>query len=72
MAPAATGSGWEYVILVRGEASRLASLGREGWELVAVTDGPEGGELYLKRPLPSFREQITLDQRESYVGEDPA
>ncbi|MFT4041295.1 MAG: hypothetical protein QM692_24145 [Thermomicrobiales bacterium] len=72
MAPALTGSGWEYLILGRGEASRLTALGREGWELVAVTDGPEGGELFLKRPLPSFREQITLDQRESYVAEETA
>lgn len=64
-----SGSGWEYQILPRVEADRLNDLGREGWELVAVgaTDG--GSELFLKRPLPGFREQITLEQRGSYVDE---
>lgn len=63
------GSGWEYLILQRREAERLHDLGREGWELVAVTEAGNGVELYLKRPLPGFREQITLEQRSSYVGE---
>lgn len=64
------GAGWEYLILDRGDASRLNELGREGWELVAVSKADDGVELFLKRPLPGFREQITLDQRSSYVGED--
>jgi hypothetical protein len=63
------GSGWEYLILERSEADRLHELGREGWELVAVTRADDGVELFLKRPLPGFREQITLEQRSSYVGE---
>jgi hypothetical protein len=63
------GSGWEYLILKRPGASRLNELGRDGWELVAVTRADDGVELYLKRPLPGFREQITLDQRRSYVAE---
>jgi hypothetical protein len=62
-------TGWEYLILERAEAERLSDLGREGWELVAVSRADDGVELYLKRPLPGFREQITLDQRSSYVGE---
>jgi hypothetical protein len=62
-------NGWEYLILERSEADRLGELGREGWELVAVTRADDGVELFLKRPLPGFREQITLDQRSSYVAE---
>ena len=60
--------GWEYLILERAEADRLGDLGREGWELVAVGRADDGVELFLKRPLPGFREQITLEQRSSYVG----
>ena len=63
------GSGWEYLILERREADRLNDLCRDGWELVAVTRADDGVELYLKRPLPGFREQVTLEQRSSYVGE---
>ncbi|MDQ2651891.1 MAG: hypothetical protein M3Z20_02505 [Chloroflexota bacterium] len=66
---AASTSGWEYLILERSEADRLNDLGREGWELVAVSQADDGVELFLKRPLPGFREQITLDQRSSYVTE---
>lgn len=62
-------SGWEYLILERSEASRLNELGREGWELVAVAKADDGIELFLRRPLPGFREQLTLDQRSSYVRE---
>ena len=63
------GSGWEYMILERSELERLHELGRDGWELVAVTKTDDGAELYLKRPLPGFRERITLEQRSSYVEE---
>jgi hypothetical protein len=71
MAAAGT-SGWEYLILERSEAGRLNDLGRESWELVAVSQADNGVELFLKRPLPGFREQITLDQRSSYVTEGEA
>ncbi|WP_425453958.1 hypothetical protein [Paenibacillus flagellatus] len=53
---------WEYAIAAKAE--ELNALGAEGWELVGVTAQPGGGErFYLKRPLPSLREQITLEQR---------
>jgi hypothetical protein len=71
MAAAGT-SGWEYLILERSEADRLNDLGREGWELMAVSQADDGVELFLKRPLPGFREQITLEQRSSYVTEGEA
>lgn len=71
MASAST-SGWEYLILERSEADRLNDLGREGWELVAVSQADDGVELFLKRSLPSFREQITLDQRSTYVTKGEA
>ena len=53
---------WEYRI--EHDAAALNELGQSGWELVAVTvvDGIE--QMYLKRPGPTFRELITLDQRE--------
>lgn len=62
-------TGWEYLILQRSDADRLNDLGRDGWELVGATGTDNGAELFLKRPLPGFREQITLDQRRAYVAE---
>lgn len=59
---------WEYQVF-RGEISqgRLDDLGREGWELVAVSEQPSGTTAYLKRPLLGFKEQVTLEQREKYA-----
>lgn len=57
---------WEYWTAERSE--ELNALGSEGWELVGVT-AVEGKErFYLKRPLPSLREQITLDQRKQVLS----
>jgi hypothetical protein len=69
---AASTSGWEYLILEGSETARLNDLGRAGWELVAVSQADDGVELFLKRPLPGFREQVTLEQRSSYVTEEEA
>lgn len=54
---------WQYM---RAESfDALEALGAEGWELVGVTMRADGREsFYLKRPWPSIREQITLEQRE--------
>jgi len=55
---------WEYqVVDGRLAEDRLNVLGREGWELVAVTDSLT----YLKRPILGFKERITLEQREKYA-----
>ena len=47
---------WEYVtvpLLVHATKQILDNWGEDGWELVQVVPGPEGGEnlvAYLKRP----------------------
>lgn len=54
---------WEYLTCRSFDEVEMASLGLEGWELVAVTvtDGTES--FYYKRPAPSVSETITLEQR---------
>jgi hypothetical protein len=46
---------WEYVttpLIVHNTAAILNNWGSEGWELVQVVTGPEGGLVaYLKRPV---------------------
>ena len=46
---------WEYVttpLLIHNTAAILNNWGSQGWELVQVVTGPEGGLVaYLKRPL---------------------
>lgn len=49
---------WEY-LRTTAAPSDLVSLGREGWELVAI----EGAEWIFKRPEPDPAERFTLDQR---------
>lgn len=65
---------WEHLMLSRAEAARLPELGRQGWRLAAVSDGPDGA-FHLQRPALSFRERITLEQQARYLtarGVDPA
>jgi hypothetical protein len=59
---------WEYRRSTN--EGELEALGRAGWELVAVVQGKEAGEVvfYLKRPAPDFREEVTLDQKRRYYG----
>lgn len=48
---------WEYLttpLLVHTTTAILNNFGEEGWELVAVVQGPEGGLVaYLKREIHS-------------------
>ena len=48
---------WEYVttpLMIHNTAAILNTWGSEGWELVQVVTGPEGGLVaYLKRPVAS-------------------
>jgi D-ribose pyranase len=57
-----TVGGWEYRATT--DPADLETLGREGWELVSVT--PRGAALvhYLRRPLPTLAERVTLEQRD--------
>lgn len=57
---------WQYHTRdALGPAPDLEALGRAGWELVAAGAGAtaSGHALYFKRPAPSLRERVTLDQR---------
>lgn len=46
---------WEYLttpLMIHNTAAILNNWGTDGWELVQVVNGPEGGLVaYLKRPL---------------------
>ena len=46
---------WEYLttpLMIHNTAQILNNWGAEGWELVQVVTGPEGGLVaYLKRPV---------------------
>lgn len=48
---------WEYLttpLMIHNTAAILNNWGSEGWELVQVVTGPEGGLVaYLKRPVPA-------------------
>lgn len=48
---------WEYLttpLLIHNTAAILNNWGKQGWELVQVVQGPEGGLVaYLKRPVTS-------------------
>lgn len=53
---------WEYRCSGLLAEPELNKLGRDGWELTGVTTGV----LFFKRPLPSFKERVTLEQRAHY------
>jgi hypothetical protein len=69
-----TTSTWEYLTLLETDRDRLPHLGMEGWELVAIGGDPDDRLLYLKRPVQSLRERVTIEQRNRYYlsrGLDP-
>ncbi len=51
---------WEYLttpLMIHNTAAILNNWGSDGWELVQVVTGPEGGLVaYLKRPLGSVND----------------
>lgn len=51
---------WEYLttpLMIHNTAAILNNWGADGWELVQVVTGPEGGLVaYLKRPLATASE----------------
>jgi hypothetical protein len=71
---AGTTTTWEYLMLPETERDRLAHLGTEGWELVAIGGDPDERLLYLKRPGQSLAARVTTEQRDRYYasrGLDP-
>ena len=56
---------WEYL---RTEHPDLVSLGRDGWELVAI----QQGEWIFKRPEPDPAERFTLEQRDAALSDPDA
>ena len=58
---------WDYLTLPAEPApdeATLNKLGRDAWELVAVS----AGTLYFKRPALTFRERVTIDQKRHVYG----
>ena len=74
MGSAATTVTWQYLTLPEAERHRLAQLGLEGWEFVAVGGIPDERVLYLKRPVQGLSARVTTEQRNRYYlsrGLDP-
>jgi hypothetical protein len=55
---------WEYRSAAEFDQTQLNELGSAGWELVGVASGT----FYFKRPRLSFRERVTLEQKERYYA----
>ncbi|MFJ5759067.1 hypothetical protein ACIQAA_07975 [Neobacillus sp. NPDC093182] len=53
---------WEY--LFTNEDKNISKLGEEGWELVTVIQHISGLTFYLKRPVRSFVDRLTQEQKE--------
>lgn len=58
---------WEYRFSPSDDLAKLDALGRDGWELVGTAPGGSS-TLLFKRLRPSFREQVTLDQKRRYYA----
>jgi hypothetical protein len=55
---------WEYRVVVALKDEGLNELGSDGWELVGVS----GDSFVFKRPGLSFKERVTLDQKQRYYA----
>lgn len=64
--PEAHASQWDYHVEVGPTPDTLAKLGEDGWELAAID--PKTGGYVFKRPRPSLRERVTLDQKARLYG----
>lgn len=63
---------WEYLVEPTISPERLKALGWVGWEL-AIFDERDGNYVF-RRPIRSFVERVTLEQRARYYqsrGLDP-
>jgi hypothetical protein len=60
---------WHYRVLT-GDLSQaeLDQIGNDGWELVAVTAAAGKPIVYFKRPHPTLKEAVTLEQRDRYLA----
>jgi hypothetical protein len=66
---------WEYHVEPNPTlpAARLNALGAAGWELTGIDDG-DGTTYIFRRPVQSFVERVTLEQRAhvyASLGLDP-
>jgi hypothetical protein len=57
---------WDYRVEAMPNPRALARIGDEGWELVAID--PKNGDYIFKRSRPSFRERVTLEQKQRYFA----
>lgn len=57
---------WDYRVEAMPNPKALARIGDEGWELVAID--PKNGDYIFKRPRLSFRERVTLEQKQRYYA----
>jgi hypothetical protein len=49
---------WEYDVVEPPGSEAFADMGRDGWELVCITDGVA----YFKRPLPDYESTESEDE----------
>ena len=63
---------WEYLttpLMIHNTAAILNNWGSQGWELVQVVIGPEGGLVaYLKRPVSDPHEGVAGAVTSSQAG----
>jgi len=58
--------GWRYRIEIDPSEQSVSALGVDGWELTAID--PRDGRFFFKRPGPTFRDRVTLEQKVRYYA----